>query len=119
MSNDDYPSLILLFNLVWKENQAQMAQNRMMNLSSSQELPHLKPKAFRPSWLLPGKSIHFYLPIPFFFLLPCLGSFAVLREEIVRSDLRFKRFGVVKIEVNLFNLSRGLCLKVSQKHRLL
>lgn len=62
MSNDDYSSLILLFNLVWKENQAQMVQNRMMNLSSSQELPHLKPKAFRPSWLLPGKSIHFDLP---------------------------------------------------------
>lgn len=36
MSNDDYPSLILLFHLVWKENQAQMVQNRMMNLSSSQ-----------------------------------------------------------------------------------
>lgn len=39
-----------------------MAQNRMMNLSSSQELPHLKPKAFRPSWLLPVKSIQFDLP---------------------------------------------------------
>lgn len=37
-----------LFFLI-KGNQAQMAQNRMMNLSSSQELLHLKPKAFRPT----------------------------------------------------------------------
>ena len=50
------PLLILIKE---KENQAQMAQNRMMNLSSSQELLHLKPKAFRPSWLLPVKSIQF------------------------------------------------------------
>jgi hypothetical protein len=43
-----------------------MEQNRMMNLSSSQELLHLKPKAFRPSWLLPVKSIQFDLPGIFF-----------------------------------------------------
>lgn len=83
MSNDDYPSLILLFNLVWKENQAQMVQNRMMNLSSSQELPHLKPKAFRPSWLLPGKSIHFDLPSYFDFgFLASAHSLCYAKKEL-------------------------------------